>query len=109
MTQGSVSGHREVPAPPLFLGDEMATMLKRKDIKVRPVDYPKPPAGNYPPQSEAFESLVRHVGSFGLLTPIFVNRSNLCLSGHYRLWAAERLDMDMVPVVYAESLQDCKV
>jgi ParB-like chromosome segregation protein Spo0J len=61
-------------------------------------DRPSPP-GKYPPESESFSELKRMVSSKGMLLPVFVDKEGVCLSGHYRLWAAQSLGFKTVPVV----------
>jgi ParB-like chromosome segregation protein Spo0J len=74
-----------------------------EDIKVREQDKPSQPGSQYPPKSEAFRLLTSSVKKAGLLSPIFIDRTKICLSGHYRLWAAMAAKIEEVPVVVAES------
>lgn len=68
-------------------------------------DYPKPPAGHWPPapDNKRFIELKRGVNKHGLLTPVFVEHQGggrfRCISGHYRFQACRELGVKRINVV----------
>lgn len=61
-----------------------------------------PYANNPRNNSEAVEKVAESIREFGFKNPIIVDKDNVIISGHTRLEAAKRLDLEMVPVVVAD-------
>lgn len=68
-----------------------------------------PPIVGVPPNrkdNDAFNLLCQTIKREGVLTPIFVDKYNCCVEGHYRLWAALFTKRELVPVVIIEDEKD---
>ena len=48
------------------------------------------------------------IAEFGFVNPILVGEDNIIIAGHGRLLAAERLEMDMVPVIVLSHLSEAQ-
>jgi ParB-like chromosome segregation protein Spo0J len=84
--------------------DEKVTRLIKK-IVIAKGDCP-PPSGQYPPSGEAFNRLKKDISDHGLLSPVFITVSGVCVSGHYRLWACESLGHKEVWAVVVRNLDE---
>ena len=69
------------------------------------VPYDKNPRNN----AGAVESTANSIKEFGWQQPIVVDKDNIIIVGHTRLKAAEKLNLDTVPVVVADNLSDEQV
>jgi len=75
----------------------------RSKVRVREEDLPKV---GLKLESEAFDLLVESVRRQSLLSPIFVDVKGYVTSGHYRLWAADRVGLETVPCVVASTQEE---
>ena len=69
-----------------------------------------PYAGNakqHPP--EQVEHIANSIKRFGWQQPIVVDKDNVVIIGHGRLFAAKELHLEKVPVVYADNLSEEEV
>ena len=64
-------------------------------------------AKQHPP--EQVERIANSIKRFGWQQPIVVDRDNVVIIGHGRLFAAKELMLDSVPVVYADNLTEDEV
>lgn len=64
-------------------------------------------AKQHPP--EQVERIANSIRRFGWQQPIVVDRDNVVIIGHGRLFAAKELMLDSVPVVYADNLTEDEV
>ena len=64
-------------------------------------------AKKHPP--EQIDHIANSIKQFGWQQPIVVDKNNVVIIGHGRLFAARQLMLDSVPVVYAENLTDDQV
>ena len=64
-------------------------------------------AKQHPP--EQVERIANSIKRFGWQQPIVVDRENVVIIGHGRLFAAKELMLDSVPVVYADNLTEDEV
>ena len=74
-------------------------LMDPNEIIIKPCDMP--PLHGRPPRrddNEAFDKLCRTVKAEGVLVPIVINPRNECRIGHHRLWAAQAVGLDLVPV-----------
>lgn len=69
------------------------------------VPYDKNPRNN----DDAVESTANSIKEFGWQQPIVVDKNNIIIVGHTRLKAAEKLKLDTVPVLVADSLSEEQV
>lgn len=58
---------------------------------------------------EQVERIANSIKRFGWQQPIVVDRDNVVIIGHGRLFAAKELMLDSVPVVYADNLTEDEV
>lgn len=75
------------------------------DIRWHEHDTPK---NGFALDSEGFKRLERMIEKTGLLTPVFVDRENYIVSGHYRYFAAATLKRSTVPTCVVEDLEEVK-
>lgn len=64
--------------------------------------YPNNPRNN----DEAVKYVANSIKSFGFQSPIIVDKNMVVIAGHTRLRAAEKLNLDTVPVIVAADLTD---
>lgn len=65
------------------------------------------PYFNNPRNNEnAVDKVAESIKQFGFQNPIIVDNENVIIAGHTRLKAAEKLGLDVVPVIVAESLTE---
>ncbi len=65
---------------------------------------------NNPRQNEqAIEPVIHSIENFGFLVPILLDKNNVIIAGHTRKKAAEQLNMNEVPCIYAEELTEEQV
>lgn len=65
------------------------------------------PYENNPRRNDgAVEALAASIKEFGFRVPIIVDKENVIVAGHTRLKAAERLGLEVVPVIRADDLTD---
>lgn len=64
-------------------------------------------AKQHPP--EQVEHIANSIKRFGWQQPIVVDKDNVVIIGHGRLFAAQELHLDSVPVVYADKLTEEEV
>lgn len=81
----------------------------KMDIKQMPitdvVPYDKNPRNN----DKAVESTANSIKEFGWQQPIVVDKNNIIIVGHTRLKAAQKLNLEVVPVVVADNLSEEQV
>lgn len=74
------------------------------EIKNIPINEIKP--ANYNPRQinpDALKGLIESIRKFGMPQPLIINkRTNILVSGHQRLRAAQSLNFDTVPVIYVD-------
>ena len=75
--------------------------MKVKNMKLSELK----PYENNPRNNEgAIEYVANSITQFGFKVPIVVDKDNVIVSGHTRFLAAERLEMEEVPVIVADDL-----
>ena len=55
---------------------------------------------------EAVDAVAESIKEFGFKVPIVLDKENVIIAGHTRLLAAEKLELETVPVIYADDLSD---
>ena len=58
---------------------------------------------------EAVDKVAASIREFGFKVPIIVDKNNVIVAGHTRLKAAEKLGLEIVPVIRADDLTDEQV
>ena len=53
---------------------------------------------------EAIDKVAESIKEFGFRVPIIIDRDNVIIAGHTRLFAAKKLGMEYIPCIYAEGL-----
>lgn len=76
-------------------------MVKLADI----VPYENNPRRN----DEAVEPVKESIKQYGFKVPMILDKENIIVAGHTRYLAAQALDMDEVPVIYADDLSEEQV
>lgn len=60
---------------------------------------------NNPRQNEeAVEKVIESIKEYDFLIPILIDKDNVIIAGHTRKKAAERLNLERIPCIYAENL-----
>lgn len=82
-----------------------------KDIKIvyKGVDELIPYVNNPRNNKNAVDAVASSIKNFGFKVPIVIDKDNEIVTGHTRLLAAKKLDMDKVPVIIADDLSEAKV
>lgn len=57
---------------------------------------------------EAVDQAARSISAFGFIKPIIVNREGIIIAGHTRLKAAKKLGLEVVPVLWVDTLTDAQ-
>ncbi len=81
---------------------------KQKELKIEylPIGDIKPYENNPRKNDRAVEPLMESIKKFGFRVPIIIDVKNVIVTGHTRLKAAERLELEKVPCVRADDLTD---
>lgn len=91
----------------------MPKIIVKRDVPIRSVkvlpkdahpenkDVPKMAFGECARWDEFKENIRRN----GVLTPVFCTPDMVCVTGHYRLWAAEAVGLKTVDVAIVESAE----
>lgn len=66
------------------------------------IPYEKNPRKN----KEAIPLVMKSIEKFGFRNPIILDKNNVIVAGHTRLEAAKKLNIEEVPVLYADDLDD---
>jgi hypothetical protein len=83
---------------------------KREDVEWRPVEDVIPYARNPRQATEtAISKVAGSIKEFGFRVPIIVDGEGVIIAGHTRLLAAQRLEMETVPVLEAADLTPAQV
>lgn len=80
--------------------------MKKIEIKYIPIDDIKPYKNNPRLNEEAIPYVMNSIKEFGFKNPIILDKNNVIVAGHTRLESAKRLDMEEVPVIYADDLTE---
>lgn len=82
-----------------------------KDIKIvyKGVDELIPYVNNPRNNKNSVDAVASSIKNFGFKVPIVIDKDNEIVTGHTRLLAAKKLDMDKVPVIIADDLSEAKV
>ena len=80
--------------------------MKKLEIKYIPIDDIKPYKNNPRLNEEAIPYVMNSIKEFGFKNPIILDENNVIVAGHTRLESAKRLDMEEVPVIYADDLTE---
>lgn len=83
-------------------------MSEMKVIWLAPVDI-KPYENNPRHNEEAVDKVAASIAEFGFKVPIIVDKNNVIVAGHTRLKAAEKLNLEVVPVIRATDLTEEQV
>lgn len=59
--------------------------------------------------SNAIDAVASSIKNFGFKVPIVIDKGNEIVTGHTRLLAAKKIDMDKVPVIIADDLSEAEV
>lgn len=78
--------------------------MKKLEIKYIPIDDIKPYKNNPRLNEEAIPYVMNSIKEFGFKNPIILDKNNVIVAGHTRLESAKKLDMEEVPVIYADDL-----
>lgn len=78
--------------------------MKKLEIKYIPIDDIKPYKNNPRLNEDAIPYVMNSIKEFGFKNPIILDKNNVIVAGHTRLESAKRLDMEEVPVIYADDL-----
>lgn len=80
--------------------------MNKLEIKYIPIDEIKPYKNNPRLNEEAIPYVMNSIKEFGFKNPIILDKNNIIVAGHTRLESAKRLDMQEVPVIYADDLTE---
>ena len=80
----------------------MNIVYKNVDELIPYVNNPRDNAG-------AVDAVASSIKNFGFKVPIVIDKGNEIVTGHTRLLAAKKLDMDKVPVIIADDLSEAEV
>lgn len=83
--------------------------MKKLEIKYIPIDDIKPYKNNPRLNEEAIPYVMNSIKEFGFKNPIILDKNNVIVAGHTRLESAKRLNMEEVPVIYADDLTEEQV
>lgn len=83
--------------------------MKKLEIKYIPIDDIKPYKNNPRLNEDAIPYVMNSIKEFGFKNPIILDENNVIVAGHTRLESAKRLDMEEVPVIYADDLTEEQV
>ena len=81
---------------------EMNIVYKNVDELIPYVNNPRDNAG-------AVDAVASSIKNFGFKVPIVIDKGNEIVTGHTRLIAAKKLDMEKVPVIIADDLSEAEV
>lgn len=84
----------------------MAAAKTADPCKLRIRSEDEPDVGKWPPESPAWDNLCLSISDRGVMTPIFVDAKMTCVSGHYRLRAAQIMKVRSVPIVIVRDMAD---
>lgn len=79
------------------------------EIIEKRVDELIPYANNPRNNMAAVDSVAQSIKSFGFLVPIIIDKNNVIVAGHTRLYAAKELGLEKVPCISAEDLTEDQV
>ncbi len=84
-------------------------MISKEDLRQTPIGEISPYSNNSRFHSEKqIQQIANSIEKFGFNNPIQVDENNMILSGHGRMYAAELLGLDKVPVVKVKGLTDAE-
>ena len=85
--------------------------MDKKEINIvyKSVDELVPYVNNPRDNAEAVDAVASSIKNFGFKVPIVVDKGNEIVTGHTRLLAAKKLDMEKVPVIIADDLSEAEV
>jgi DNA modification methylase len=80
-----------------------------EDLEIWNIDRLIPSARNARTHSDQqIEEVARSIATFGFMTRILVDRSGVIIAGHARVLAAQRLQLQRIPVVVVNHLSDAE-
>lgn len=74
-----------------------------------PINELKPYENNPRYNESAVEKVAASIQEFGFKVPIIIDKDNVIVAGHTRLKAAEKLELETVPVIKADDLTEEQV
>ena len=80
--------------------------MKKIEIKYISINDIKPYKNNPRINEEAIPYVMNSIKEFGFKNPIIIDKNNVIVCGHTRLESAKRLQMEEVPVIYADDLTE---
>lgn len=80
--------------------------MKKIEIKYISINDIKPYKNNPRINEEAIPYVMNSIKEFGFKNPIILDKNNVIVAGHTRLESAKRLQMEEVPVIYADDLTE---
>lgn len=84
-------------------------MIADEDFKITPIEDIHPYENNSRFHSEKqIQQIANSIDKFGFNNPIQVDEKGMILSGHGRMYAAQLLELDEVPVVTVEGLSEAE-
>lgn len=83
--------------------------MKKLEIKYIPINDIKPYKNNPRLNEDAIPYVMHSIKEFGFKNPIILDKNNVIVAGHTRLESAKRLDIEEVPVIYADDLTEEQV
>jgi len=85
--------------------------MDKKEINIvyKNVEELIPYVNNPRDNAEAVDAVASSIKNFGFKVPIVVDKGNEIVTGHTRLLAAKKLDMEKVPVIIADDLSEAEV
>lgn len=84
-------------------------MIEKLKIEYIPISEIIPYENNPRKNAHAVEIVKKSIREFGFKVPIILDRENKIIAGHTRLLAAKELEMQEVPVIWADDLTDSQV
>lgn len=83
--------------------------MKKLEIKYISINDIKPYKNNPRLNEDAIPYVMKSIREFGFKNPIILDKNNIIVAGHTRLESAKRLDMEEVPVIYADDLTEKQI
>ena len=78
-------------------------MIKIEELKTSDLI----PYKNNPRKNEnAVDAVAESIRQFGFKVPIIIDKNNVIVAGHTRLKAAEKIGLEMVPIIRADDLNE---
>lgn len=83
--------------------------MEKLKIEYVKVDELIPYVNNPRKNDHAVDAVASSIKNFGFKVPIVIDKGNEIVTGHTRLLAAKKLDMEKVPVIIADDLSEAQV